>query len=194
MLIWHLQPMKHFPAGLTGVFLLVAAVVSAAATGRTLDIDPSLSRVDIVVQATVDSFTGHLQHLAPRITLDDTGAIASVLVPFHFRDVATGKAKRDAAMLEWQQTDKFPDGEFVLSSLIPLRPGRFTAQGRLTFHGLTRDLNFPVAVTTDHALYAIDGDAIIDTREFGLPIVRVFGLLKVDPLVKVSFHLQGRAP
>jgi hypothetical protein len=31
----------------------------------------------------------------------------------------------------------------------------------------------------------------VDTRDYGLPIIRVFGLLKVDPLVHVQFHLEG---
>jgi iron complex transport system substrate-binding protein len=38
------------------------------------------------------------------------------------------------------------------------------------------------------------GDASLDTREFGLPVIRLFGLLKVDPVVRVRFHLQGTAP
>ena len=97
-------------------------------------------------------------------------------------------------MHDWQQTNKHPDGEFILASLTPLQAGRFTAKGKLVFHGVTHELSFPVAVTTDHALYAIDGEADLDTRDFGLPIIRMFALLKVDPLVKISFHLQGLAP
>ncbi len=186
--------MKHVPLVLFSSCLFAFSLAPAATVTRTLQIDPLQSRVDISVQATVDSFTGHLQHCEPVITLGDDGTITAVRVSFHFRDVATGKAKRDAAMHEWQATDKFPDGEFVLASLAPVQPGQFKARGRLTFHGVTHELAFPVAITTDHALYAIDGEAALDTREFGLPVIRMFGLLKVDPLVKVSFHLQGRAP
>jgi polyisoprenoid-binding protein YceI len=185
--------MKHVSPVLLGSCLLAAWSPGIAAT-RALQIDPAQSRVDIAVQATVDSFTGHLQHCDPVITLGDDGAIVSARVPFRFRDVSTGKPKRDDAMHEWQQTDRFPDGEFDLTSLTPVQPGRFTAHGQLLFHGVKHELTFPVAVTTDHALYAIDGEAVLDTREFGLPIIRMFALLKVDPLVKVSFHLQGRLP
>jgi hypothetical protein len=32
---------------------------------------------------------------------------------------------------------------------------------------------------------------VIDTREHGLPVIRLLGLLKVDPLVTVRFHLQA---
>jgi polyisoprenoid-binding protein YceI len=186
--------MKRILSGFSAISLLLVAAASAAPAGRVLLVDPALSRVDVVVQATMDSFTGHLRQFAPVITLDDAGIINAVQMPFLFRDVSTGNAKRDVAMHDWQQTNLHPDGEFVLSSLTSLQPGRFMAKGRLVFHGLTHELIFPVAVTTDHALYAIDGEAVIDTRDFGLPIIRVFGLLKVDPLVKVSFHLQGRAP
>jgi len=185
--------MKYASRFLLGLGLLASALPGFAAP-RALLIDPAQSRIDIAVQATVDSFTGHLQHCEPVVTLGEDGAILAVRVPFHFRDVVTGKAKRDAAMHDWQQTDKFPDGEFVLGSLTPLAAGRFTAKGVLTFHGAAHELSFPVAVTTDHALYAVDGEAVIDTRDFGLPIIRMFAVLKVDPLVKVSFHLQGRAP
>mgnify|MGYP001548709466 CR=1 FL=1 len=186
--------MKFVLSALFGLGLLASALASGTAASRALQIDPGQSRVDVTVQATVDSFTGHLQHCEPAISIGEDGSIVSARVPFHFRDVATGKAKRDTAMHEWQQTDKFPDGEFVLASLTPLQPGRFTARGELTFHGVKHELVFPVAVTTDHALYAIDGEATLDTRDYGLPIIKMFALLKVDPLVKVEFHLQGRVP
>jgi polyisoprenoid-binding protein YceI len=186
--------MKSVLSVLLGLGLVLPALASGGAAARVLQIDPAQSRIDISVQATVDSFTGHLEHCAPEITLGEDGSIVSVRVPFHFRDVATGKAKRDTAMHEWQQTDRFPDGEFVLTALAPLQPGRFTARGNLLFHGVKHELVFPVAVTTDHALYAIDGEAILDTREYGLPIIKMFAVLKVDPHVKVAFHLQGRVP
>lgn len=186
--------MKSVFRALLGLGLLASTLASGAAAPRSLLIDQAQSRIDISVQATVDSFTGHLEHCEPAITLADDGTIAAVRVPFHFRDVATGKDKRDTAMHAWQQTDRFPDGEFVLASLTPLAPGRFTARGELSFHGVKHELVFPVAVTTDHALYAIDGEATLDTRDYSLPVIKMFLMLKVDPLVKVAFHLQGRAP
>ena len=40
--------------------------------------------------------------------------------------------------------------------------------------------------------WSLDGEAVLDTRDFGLPIIRMFGLLTVDPQVKVRFHLQAK--
>jgi len=174
--------------------LLCLLVSAAAAADRTLVLDPVQSRVEIVVKATVDSFTGKLAQPAAVVTLAPDGSVATARLAFKFRDILTGKEKRDRAMHDWQQSDTFPDGEFILSALSPVSPGQFGARGRLTFHGVTRELTFPVTIATDHAVYAIEGEAVVDTREFGLPIIRMMGVLKVDPLVRVRFHLQGRAP
>ena len=186
-------PMKSHFCALPALVLVLTAATASFATPQTLQIDPSQTRIDIAVQATADSFTGHLQHCEPVITLGADGAVTAVRVPFHFRDVVTGKPKRDTAMHEWQQTDKFPDGEFVLSSLSAGEAGHYTAKGQLTFHGVSQDLSFPVTITADHALYTIDGEATLSTPSYGLPIIRVMAFLKVDPVVKVAFHLQGHA-
>lgn len=177
------------------ILALGALLVPARAAERPLVIDFAQSRVEVVVRASVDSFTGKLVQFNPSIAVGDDGRVASARFTFRFRDVQTGKDGRDKAMHKWQGTDRFPDGEFVLTALDPaMAPDTgLVAIGRLTWHGVTRDLRFPAAVIRDGETCAIDGDATIDTREFGLPIIRMLGLLKVDPLVHVKFHLQGRA-
>jgi polyisoprenoid-binding protein YceI len=182
--------------GMKTSFSLIAFVgllVGASAAERPLAFDPALSSVDVVVKATVDSFTGHLSDYRLTGVVDDNGRVTRAELTFHFKDVLTGKAKRDAAMNEWQQTDKYPDARFTLQSLEGDAGRGWRARGQLELHGITRQLEFPVAVTRDGPSYAIDGDATIDTREFGLPIIRLMGLLKVEPIVHVKFHFQGRA-
>ncbi len=175
-----------------GCFPCLAAV-SASAAERTLAVDLRQSRIEIVVKATMDSFTGRLERYEPAITVDDKGVV-SARIAFRFMDVFTGKAKRDEAMHEWQNTTTFPEGAFVLSSLTPGAAGEggLVARGQLTLHGKTHEVTFPASVQREGALYAIDGEASLDTREFGLPVFRAFMVLKVDPIVRIRFHLQGR--
>ena len=178
-------------------YILLAAGIAASLTGaeRPLVIDYAQSRVEIVVKATVDSFVGRLNVFEPAVSLAEDGAVKSARLAFHFRDLATGKEGRDKAMHQWQDTERHPDGVFVLASLEPaVAPAAgLVAIGRLTFHGVTRDLRFPASVVRDGETYALNGNATIDTREFGLPTIRLLGVLKVDPLVHVKFYLQGRA-
>lgn len=174
--------------------LLAAVALGAALPGRAarLECDPVQSRIEIIVKATVDSFTGRLEAFAPEVTLGSDGRVTAARVAFRFTDLHTGKDKRDRAMHEWQHTGEFPDGEFVLENLAPAAGGQWLARGRLRLHGRTQLLEFPVTILTQDNICAIDGEAVVDTREFGLPVIRMLGLLKVDPLVHVRFHLQGK--
>lgn len=173
----------------------LSAPLAAGAADRSLAVDFGQSRIEVAVKATVDSFTGKLAQYEPAIAVDDAGQVVSARLAFHFRDVLTGKDGRDKAMHKWQETEKFPDAVFQLAALTPPAGsgGAATAVGRLTLHGVTREIRFPASVIRDGDVYSIDGDAPVDVREFGLPIIRMLGLLKVDPVVHVRFHLQGRA-
>lgn len=174
--------------------LLAAASLGSALPGfaARLECDPVQSRVEVIVKATVDSFTGRLEQFDPEVVIGPDGRVTTARFRFRFADVKTGKEKRDRAMHEWQQTGTFPDGEFLLDSLVPETGGAWHAHGRLRLHGHTQPLDFPVTIVTQGPVSAIDGEAVVDTRGFGLPVIRLLGLLKVDPLVRVRFHLQGK--
>lgn len=176
------------------LFLALAVGVTSGLTAadHAVQFDPAQSTVEVSVKATVDSFTGKLATYDLTGTADDRGRIVAARLAFHFRDVLTGKAKRDSAMHEWQHTDQYPDASFELTALATAPDGSSRATGKFTFHGVTHELSFPVTVAHAGTTYAIDGEAPIDTREFGLPIIRLMGLLKVDPLVRVRFHFQGK--
>jgi polyisoprenoid-binding protein YceI len=172
--------------------LASSLVVFASGAERTLAVDPAHSKIEVVVKATLDSFVGQLTRYDAQIGLDENEHVKTARISFRFRDVETGKRGRDDEMHAWQQTDVHPDGVFILTSL-ESSEGVFTAIGRLTFHGMTRELRFPVSINREAGRYAIAGEAVVDTREFGLPVFRKFGVLKVDPHVRVRFHLQGVA-
>ncbi|CAM3039260.1 YceI family protein [Rariglobus hedericola] len=172
--------------------LLIAGLlpVFAIAAPSPLAIDPGQSHIEIAVKATAASFTGKLDAYTAVIAVE-SGHVTSATFTFNFADVRTGKEARDEAMNEWQETPKYPKAGFTLKSIDTAADGKLTARGVLTLHNVARAIAFPLSITSDQKIYAIDGHAVFDTRDFGLPIIRKFGLLKVDPLVEVHFHLQG---
>lgn len=184
--------MKNLFLGAVWCGLLAVALPAAE---RNLVVDPALSRVEIQVKATVDSFVGKLAAYEAELTFDEAARrVTAAVFRFKFSDVKTGKPDRDAQMNEWQQTAQYPEAVYTLTSLAPAADGRLTATGTFRLHGVERTLVFPVAVTEDKSVVAIDGEVKLDTREFGLPVIRKFAVLKVDPLVTVRFHLQGPRP
>lgn len=175
-------------AAVSGLF------VHARAAEAPLRIDTARSRVDIVVKATVDSFVGRLDNYEATVVVDPAaGEVRSARFAFKFNDVKTGKDDRDEQMHLWQNTERYPDGLFTLASLTRGEGGQFTAAGTLKFHDMSREISFPVTVSHENGLFSIDGDALLDTRDFGLPVIKKFLVLKVDPEVHVRFHLQGEA-
>lgn len=184
-----LFPMKCVHWSAASLVLILAAVRLAAAP-ESLVIDQAQSSVEIVVKATLDSFTGKLDAYNAAVTVEG-GHVATASFRFKCSAIRTGKEGRDEAMNEWLETPKYPEGVFTLASLEPTTEGYFKARGTLMLHGVSHEIVFPVSVITDRKVYALDGEAPLDTRDFGLPVIRKFGLLKVDPLVRVRFHLQG---
>lgn len=178
------------------VISLVAALATACAVRAAelpLVLDAASSRVEIAVKATVDSFVGKLEAYDAAIVVDTArGEVVRARFAFHFNDVKTGKADRDAAMHEWQDTATHPDGDFTLVAIEADPAGSgLRARGSLVLHGLAKEIVFPISIVRTGDQYVIEGDAALDTREFGLPIIRKFMVLKVDPEVHVRFHLQG---
>jgi polyisoprenoid-binding protein YceI len=172
--------------------LVLLSALPVAAAPRSLVIDPAHSQIEIAVKSTIDSFIAKLPVYEAVINLDaDAPRVVSAVLRFKFADTKTGKETRDHEMNEWQQTEKFPNGTFTLTTLTPAADGRLTAAGSLQLHGVEHALSFPVSITSDQKLFSVDGEATLDTRDFGLPVIRKFALLKVDPHVTVRFHLQG---
>ena len=176
-------------------FLVACLAAGAAlqAADQPLVIDPGHSRIEVAVKASLHSFTGQLDRYEAFVALDDQGNVKQARVRFDFHAFTTGKPDRDKAMHAWEQTDTFPLGEFVLTALRPAPGGQgFEATGNFTFHNVTRSVTFPITISHDGTLYAIDGQVSLDTRDYGLPVIRMMAVLRVDPVVVVRFHLQGR--
>ena len=179
----------------SGARLLAAAILAlplaTKANAALLVLDRAESHVDIAVKATVNSFVARLEDFDVAVTLDPaSGRVESTVFHADLAAVKTGRADRDHNMSVWLQTNTFPQVVFELRAVDRGPNGALTARGRIQLHGQEHDLRFPVTVTVSRGLTTIDGTATLDTRDFGLPIIR-FWVLTVDPVVHVHFHLQG---
>ncbi|WP_415909328.1 YceI family protein [Oleiharenicola sp. Vm1] len=177
--------------------LLGAALVRVSAADapaeRALKLDRSKSYVDVDVKATIDSFTGHLDRYELAVPLDANGKIKDALLKFKFTDLRTGKPDRDAEMIKWLGGGE-PEGSFDLGLLALAPDGQGQASGKLTFHGQTQLVEFPVLVKAQDGVYTVTGKTTIDYRNWGLKKFRKFGLATVDPEVTIRFQFVGALP
>ena len=168
------------------------AVRLSAAEAPSWDFSPGASKIDFAVHATGDSFVGHLQHWNAQFQADLGQFPTAGSLSFALSDLKTGKADRDQQMLTWLDAKQYPSANFVLKSLLTAN-GQWTATGNFTFHGVTRQLSFPVQFSQPDTGRNIDGAVTVDYREWNLKVFHKFGILKVDPLVKITFHLEAAA-
>lgn len=187
--------MKRF---LPRLLLLVGLALGLNAAPRPISIDAAHSSIAVDVRATGDSFTATLAQFTATLVANDAspasaGPVSSAEVSFRVSDIKTGNDKRDRKMIAWFEAEQFPEGRFSLTKLT--REGssdRYVATGTLTLHGQEQPIEFPVTAAQTGGVWNFNGEATLDTRDFKLPIIRLFGLLTVDSKVKVRFHLQAK--
>lgn len=169
--------------------LIVLLPLSVLAAERPLKIDRSRSFIDVDVDAT-KNFTAHLDRYEAKLTIDDAGKVKGGVFTFKFSDLKTGDARRDADMLVWLGGGE-PEGRFELGNLAITPNGQGHASGRLTFHGVTDRIEFPINLEKTGGDYTITGETTLDYRHWNLKVIRKAYLFKVSPYVKVRFKLTG---
>jgi len=125
--------------------------------------------------------------------VDSAGKIKTGTLKFNFTDLKTGKTDRDAKMIEWLGGGA-PEGKFEIGVLAIAPDGQGQVSGKLTFHGQTQHVEFPVNITKADSTYTITGEASLDYREWGLKVIKMAFVLKVNPLVKIRFKFTGTLP
>jgi polyisoprenoid-binding protein YceI len=101
------------------------------------------------------------------------------------------RAEVQARMLGPEVLDStaHPTIEFASTAIEPGGPDRWSVTGRLTIHGVTRSVTFPV--TQKDGRYR--GTAVLKQRDFGIePISIVGGTVKVRDELKVEFEVIPR--
>ena len=169
-------------------FALMFPLLTFAAE-RCLKIDRAGTFLDVDVDATIN-FTAHLDAYDAKLIVDDAGKIKSAVFAFKFADLKSGKPDRDADMIKWLGGGS-PEGRFEMGNLALTPDGQGQVSGRLTFHGVTERVEFPVNVTKANGNYTITGETPLDYRNWNLKVIRKAFLFTVNPVVKVRFKLTG---
>lgn len=173
----------------SSLLLLSLLLPLTAAAERVLKVDKSATFLDVDVDATVN-FTSHLDAYDARVAVDDNGRIRSAVFSFQFSDLHSGKPERDAEMIQWLGGGQ-PAGRFEMGNLALTPDGQGQVSGRLTFHGVTERVEFPILLLKTGDVFTVSGETTLDYRTWNLKVIRKALLFTVSPQVKVRFKLTG---
>lgn len=189
---------KHFGRALTLVML--AAVAAFAAESHPIDTEKSTLTIlvyksglfsafadDHVVQAPIAS--GSLSVDAPlSVEVSVRSASLKVLDP---ELPADKRAQVQTRMLgpEVLDTAKHPEITFASTAIDPAGADRWTVTGRLTIHGQTRPVTFPVARLKGR----YRGTVTLKQSDFGIQPIRIAGgTVRVKDPLKIEFDIVAR--
>jgi polyisoprenoid-binding protein YceI len=86
-------------------------------------------------------------------------------------------------------SEKFPEIHFRSTQVQHLGEGRWSVDGELTLHGLTRPVKFEVQGQNGH----YRGNAQLKQKDFGItPVTVAGGVVKVKDELRVDFEIVGK--
>jgi len=176
-----------------GLGWLALAQALAAESARRLAIDQRRSSIGIEARA-----WGFIPASFAFVDFEADAAVAADgerLVEARFRlpvqALTSGDPRKDRRVRAWLEGERHPMIAFDLERSEPGADGERRAVGVLRLAGKTNEAVFNYQVSTEGSGQTrIEGEAVIDYREWGLPIFRVF-IFSVNPKLRIRFELVG---
>lgn len=105
------------------------------------------------------------------------------------------RKKVQEAMLGDEQLDaaKFPTISFVVSKVYREESGALRCLGKLTLHGVTKELQFPITIKSGDRQVEGDAQVRFRTSDFGIkPYSAALGLIRNKDEVELQVHLVAK--
>jgi polyisoprenoid-binding protein YceI len=157
-------------------------------------IDPNRSRVWIEARSSMHPIQGEAEGLEGSIDADmadgriDVAGDPKIQIELPVEKLKSGKKLEDAEMLRRIDARRFPK---ITGETTELKEsnGRYRIRGDLTFHGVTRQVEGEVTISSpDERSLVIEGEQTFDIRDFGVEPPKIL-MLKVHPDVRVRVKL-----
>lgn len=184
---------------LTGNALLLALALVAPA--RPLVAQRAISSGGVVrgtlsfdARATLGAFTGTTNTLTGAMTAATDVREVRGQVEAPVASLKTGNGLRDKDLLKAMDADSFPAMRFELRGVSSQHEAADSAvvslSGRLTLHGVTRDVSIPALVRFGKDGVHVTGSFPLNVRDYGVTrLSKVLGAFKMNPDIVVRIDL-----
>lgn len=170
------------------LILFVVFAFSPTADSRKIVADKKTSTVTYAMSHPAHDWEGVCKDVNAVIVYDDnTKTINQVAVSLKVDAFDSGNANRDSHAIEVMEGLKYPKVTFT-SNKIKVDNKTLTAEGNLTFHGVTKPVTITVTRTDSDKKIALDGKFDILLSQFQVERPSLFGVKTKDE-VSLSFKV-----
>ena len=190
-----------FMLGLIAWGVVCSVALAASDAPMLFHLEPAESRVWFNADARLHSFRGETQQLTGRFTLQQLvpPQLTDATVTIDAASLDTGHPERDADMRQdFLEVERFPTIEFRVDKLLMPQPVAsdgtwdLVLQGKLTVHGVTRDIRVPTTVSIADERVTARGRIHVDMQEFNIRVPRLW-LVPMKSEVLVGFEVVARS-
>lgn len=192
---------RPFVLGLIAWMIGCGAARAASEAPRLFHLDPTESRVWFDADARLHSFRGETQQLTGRFTLQQRSPprLADAVVTVAAAGLSTGHPERDADMRrDFLEVERFPTIEFRVDEVVSPQAAAddgtwdLVLRGKLTVHGVTRDVGVPTTVSIADRRVTARGRVRVDMRAHNIRVPRLL-FIPMKSEVVVGFEVVARA-
>jgi len=187
---------QHFRSFLFLTVCALALISPLAAQDLSLEMDPTQSKVEFTLGATLHTVHGTFQfkHGAVRFDPDSGKASGELLVDA--RSAVSGNDSRDHKMhKEILESQRFPDISFrpdhVEGKLAPQGISQMQVHGAFGIHGAEHELTAPVEVRVSGSQYAITAHFSVPFQKWGMKNPSTL-FLRVSDKVEIAIRTVVR--
>jgi polyisoprenoid-binding protein YceI len=132
-----------------------------------------------------DPRTGGFGKFSGKVTVDPatkvlTGVTADIEMASLFTEFP--KLTTHLQTADFFEVNEYPKASFVSTKVVPGKEGAATVTGKLTLHGQTKEISFPVTYTVDAKGITLKSNFTINRSEFGM----TYGAGKVEDKVELT--------
>jgi polyisoprenoid-binding protein YceI len=185
---------------LIGGGMVCSVAIAGSEAPMQFRLEAAESRIWFDADARLHSFRGETQQLTGRFTLQRTSPpqVADARVTIEAASLDTGHPERNADMRrDFLEVERFPIIEFRVDELLTPQPVTslvswdLVLQGKLTVHGVTRDVMVPTTVSIADERVTAQGRIHLDMRDYNIRVPRLF-LIPIKSEVLVGFEVVAR--
>ncbi len=153
------------------VVLALLAASAGTAQAKEWQVDYVHSHLSFVGDQNGEKFQGGFKKFEAQITLDpdhaETGAIS---VTVDAASAYAGSSDRDELLpqKDWFDTSKFPQAQFVTTSIRKIDAGKYQAEATLTIKGMTHPVTLPFTLVPEGDHWHAQGKVTLKRTDFDL--------------------------